>query len=67
MCNVDTICHTWVEKRKKIPSSSAFPHFCKMVKLERNNIGDVMEFSIVVDDYVAMKYANFHKRGLKGS
>ena len=38
-----------------------------MVKLERNNVGDVMEFSIVVDDYVAMKYANFHKRGLKGS
>ena len=56
-----------MEKRKKIPSSSAFPKFHKIVNIERNNIGAVKKFSIVVDGYVAMKYANFHKRGSKGS
>ena len=67
MCNEDTICHSWVEKAEKIPSSSAFPRFSKIVKIERNDIGDVKEFSIVVDGYVTIKYANFHIRGSKGS
>ena len=52
---------------KKNPSSSAFLRFSKTVKIERNNIGEVKEFSIVVDGYVAMKNANFHIRGSKGS
>ena len=56
-----------LKKRKKIPSSSAFPRFSKIVKIERNNIGEVKEFSILVDGYVAIKYANFQIRGLKGS
>ena len=55
------------KRKKKIPSSSAFPKFHKIVNIERNNIGAVKKFSIVVDGYVAMKYANFHKRGSKGS
>ena len=56
-----------LKKREKIPSSSAFPRFSKIVKIERNDIGEVKEFSIVVDGYVAMKYANFQIRGSKGS
>ena len=55
------------KNEKKIPSSSAFPKFHKIVNIERNNIGEVKKFSIVVDGFVAMKYANSHKRGSKGS
>ena len=55
------------KNEKKIASSSAFPKFHKIVNIERNNIGEVKKFSIVVDGYMAMKYANFHKRGSKGS
>ena len=55
------------KNEKKIPSSSAFPKFHKIVNIERNNIGEVKKFSIVVDEYVAMKYAKFHKRGPEGS
>ena len=66
-CNVDTICHIWLKKRKKIPSSSAFSKFYKIVNIERNYNRDMTKFSVQVNNYVAMKYANFHKRGLKGS
>ena len=66
MCNGDTICHSWVEKAEKIPSSSAFPRFSKIVKIEQNSIGEVKEFSIVVDGYMTMKYANLHIRRSKG-
>ena len=56
-----------LKKRIKIPSSSAFLRFSKIEKIERNDIGEVKQFSILVDDYVAMRYANFRKRGSKGS
>ena len=58
-----------LKKWKKNPSSSAFPRFSKIVKIERNNIGEVKEFSIVVEGYenVKMKYANFHIKESKGS
>ena len=55
------------KNEKKIPSRSAFPKFHKIVNIERNVIGEVKKFSIVVNGYVAMKYAIFHKRGSKGS
>ena len=67
MCNEDTICLSWVEKTEKKSSSSAFPRFSKIVEIERNDIGEVKKFSIVVDGYVAMKYANFHIRVSNGS
>ena len=56
-----------LKKRKKIPSSQTFPRFSKILKIKRNNIGEVKEFSIVVDGYVTIKYANFQIRGSKGS
>ena len=56
-----------LKKREKIQSILAFPRFSKIVKIERNDIGEVKEFSMVVDGYVTMKYANFHKKGSNGS
>ena len=57
----------WLKKRKKFNVVQLFIDFQKKVKIERNSIREVKEFSIAVDEYVAMKYANSHQRGLKGS
>ena len=63
MCNVDINFPTvGLKKWKEIPNYSAFAKLWKMLKIERNDIGDMVELSIEVDDLCGNEVCKFSQQ-----